>query len=169
MITDINEGNTNNYLIPGSFTIIIALGLLFGGLFLIGLPVLALGIIIVMATNGIEINPKTKMYRKYGNFAGYKYGSWESLQDVKQAELTMSIETGVTRAGRGAIQERTKLRTYSIILITFSHDKFMLHDFLKYNHAKTALKAIEQIFNIEGQDKVRTLQKRSLINRKYSR
>ncbi len=151
---DINEGNTNNFLVHGVFGVIISIGLFFVH-FLIGLPVLLISMALFTTTNGILIDIEKKSCKRYAGILNYKLGDWKPLGKIEAVKLVLSIERSKTNQ-RYILGDRgvSRSMTYDIVLTNDLKEKMLLYEFLKYRDALKALKAIEKAFNIVGQDKI---------------
>ncbi len=169
----IHEGFTNNYLVPGVFTIAAGLVLL-PTVGVTGLPFLIFGIVLLTGSNGLEINKTQKKFRKYGSFGGIRIGHWEHLHTPVFGKLVLSSENttsgGVPGMQGFLVPNQGKLKsvTYDVYVKTKTDKWILLYEFLDYDTAKSALGVIENQFQIEVLDKVleKLLENREKRNRR---
>lgn len=125
------------------------------------IPVIIIGLILISGTNGLEVNLKENIFRKYGSFLRVKIGKWKPLGRVVSAKLALSTESstvgGMSSMAGGFIPNKGKLKsiTYDVYVITETGEIVRVYDFLKYNHAKQALKEIGLQMEVPVSDKVR--------------
>ncbi len=147
----ISEGRTGNFVIFGTLTALVGIGLCFANL-LLGIGAFVISIILFSATNGLEIKADGSQYRKYGSFFANRTGEWKSMPECNEVLLVISSETktmrmaiGIPYGGnfnnRGSVM---KSITYDIILCTPAGDHILLYEFLKYEDGKKALKAFAE-------------------------
>lgn len=151
-VTTISEGISFNYLIKGTF-LAIASGII--SLFflpaLIGVPV---GIALILASSGVEIDTEAKKYRKYAAFFGFKVGDWKQLNDIVKVELHESTQQYLKRTlimsmvAKGG--EKIFHKTYNVIIANNQDEKIMVNDFDEYYHAIKCFRALEQTTNTKG-------------------
>ena len=155
---DINEGNTNNYLIQG--IVVIVLSFIVAGLTsitseLLFIPTILLfifAILLFTATNGLQIDPANQKYRRYGKFGTQLFGKWHPITEPVSAVLMIHAENEYRGSVAPMIGKVTTLDTKTVtydIQITDSFDKkHVVYSFLAYKKAKQALKEIHETCNI---------------------
>lgn len=164
---NINEGLTNNYLIPGVFGCLVSIAITVYFPY-IGIPLLILSTAWFAATNGLEISEDGLYYRRYAGYLGFKIGRWKPLVSPTKALLIISSETssmfknvgmglnapyfmGGSFYGRNG---KMKSLTYDIILYSSAMERTILYNFLSYKDAKAALLALENKLGLETEDRV---------------
>ncbi len=160
---EISEGNTNNYLVHGFFTTLASVILLVFSaqitVFLV-IPaaiVLAIGISLFTASNGLQIDPSKSVYRKFGKIGYVQFGDWKPLIEPVKVYLKMHAENehrGMAPLLGKAAALSTKTITYDIEIRDALGEQQIIYDFLDYNQAKQALKAIGETFEIPVSNKV---------------
>jgi hypothetical protein len=118
--------------------------ILLGGCFFIFQPlalgVLLLGIFTSFRFNGIQIDPKKRLYRSYSNIFGMKFGRWESLDDYRK--LSVLRRENVYRAysySMSTMEERTTY--YGIFLVNESQHKKV--EIQRHGNMKDATKSAQ--------------------------
>lgn len=165
-MTNINEGQTNNYLVHGVFTLIGGALLIFIH-FTLFIPFILIAIALFMSSNGIILDGKKKATMLYSDFFGYKYGKWNKYENIIHAKLILSIERAITNQAMIMGDRGTsKSMTYDIILTNEFGEDILLYEFLKYSKAQKALVAINKEFNTPIVDKVA---EKLMQNRKHPR
>lgn len=160
---DINEGRTNNYLVYGVFVMLgalISFGLamaFLSFLFVVSALLFIVAVLLFMATNGLEIMIEKNNYRRYGQIAGKKFGTWISIGVPQNAVLLIHAENAhkgnAPMMGQVATLD-TKTLTYDIQITDDAGKQHIVYDFLDYKKAREALKAIQDAYNIPVSNKV---------------
>lgn len=151
-VTTISEGISFNYLIKGTF-LAIASGII-SVFFLpavIGVPV---GIALILASSGVEIDTEAKKYRKYAAFFGFKVGDWKQLNEIVKVELYQSTQQHLKRTlimsmvSKGG--EKIYHKTYDVIISNNKDEKILVNDFDVYYHAIKCFRALETTTDTKG-------------------
>lgn len=160
---DINEGNTNNYLVHGFFTmlgaaILFTLSLtVLSALLYVALAAAVFGVLLFSATNGLQIDTANNKYRAYGKIGTVKFGPWGSFETPVRAVLILHAENQQLNSapliGKAA-SVNSKVVTYDIKLFDTLDTTYVLYDFLDYKNAKKALKGLQEAYDITVVNKV---------------
>lgn len=144
-LINLNEGNTNAYVIHGTLASLVSLP--FAILFpFFGIPLLILALCIFATTNGLEIDTEARRYRKYGSFFAYKFGTWLPIGNPERAELVLCTEQSVAtvESSMGG-RPQTRARTFDIVLHMNSKKEITVYEFLNYAQGKEALAVFESL------------------------
>lgn len=144
-LVDLNEGNTNAYVVHASLACIVCIPLVIY-FPVLGTPFLVLALSFYATTNGFEIDLEAGKYRKYGCYYFYKFGVWQAIGDPERVELVLSTERAFLQGGdfsTPALPIQT--RTFDLVLHADSEKKNTLYEFLNYSQAKEALAALESL------------------------
>jgi hypothetical protein len=155
-LTQINEGLTYDYLLHGLAVIVLGGILIFisGWFFLFGLII---GISLMCAKSGVEVDTESLRIRKFSSFPFFKSGNWISLENITQVDLILNFnQTKV-----GALQARPVImsredrtaKTFDLILINDLEDESTFNQFMSYSLAKKALETISKIDGIHINDR----------------
>lgn len=163
---DINEGNTNNYLIHGVFLI------LFGFVFsfiniIIGAPFILIALILFTSTTGIIIDTKNLKFKPYSTILSHKHGNWVYISEIEKLHLELSIERAKTNQAY-LMGERGTSRsmTFDLTAVDKHGKKTLIYEFLKYSKALKAYNAIESSLNIECIDSIADKMRKNKLNRR---
>jgi hypothetical protein len=158
---ELNEGNTNNFLIHGlGVSVAAILGFVLFWPLGVLLTIAAIGVF--AGTNGLEVDTAGRRYRKFGRIWFVKFGTWERINDPVKVKLVLSSENMTTEQiatmtmmpGAYVPNISSKVLTYDILLVDSSGKSTPVYDFLQYGNAKKALQGIADGFGIERVDKV---------------
>ncbi len=149
----ISEGISFNYLIKGTLLAI------FSGIislfFLPALIGLVVGVALVLASSGVEINIQKKQYRRYVGIFGYKIGKWNDLIDTVSLNLRESTQQYTKRTfilpmigGWGG--EKITHKTYDVSVTNYLSEEIIINDFDEYNQAVECLRALEVVTDKKG-------------------
>lgn len=165
-MTDINEGNTNNYLVHGVFIILFGFGLSFIHI-LIGAPLILVALILFTSTTGILIDIKNRQYKSYSSIFAYKHGDWIKINDIKEIQLALSIERAKTNQAYIMGKRGTsRSMTFDLTIVKSNGKKELMYEFLKYSKALKGYNAILNGLDITGIDNVADKMNKNKLNRR---
>ncbi len=142
----ISEGNTNTYLFIGIISLTVSLVFIVFDQFLgIFLTIFSLSILTIKS--GFEIDVLKKHFRSYGNYFGYRFGTWQEFPaEIIEAHLIMRVEALSYKSQTGNVR-RSKEIYYPIFLYK-QEGKILLYEFHSYDNAKKALILLHDNFEI---------------------
>ena len=127
-IITLSEGSTFEHVPAGLIITIIGIPLTFALHWLCS-PILIVGILIIIAQTGIEINTTTKQMRKYTFWTFFRTGKWLDLTQLTKIELNYQDHGG--RKKRLAGQTHTAAKTFDLILFKNGGRKIIFNEFVK--------------------------------------
>lgn len=151
-ITTINEGNTNNLVIPAVFGIVAGAATCFFSV-IAGFLIIGISVTLFATNTGIQIDLQAKRYKKYTEYFGLKLGKWNCLPEYKSVELRLSVESHTyVSAGYDNSNITHKSISYDLIIENTTGLKYIFHEFLKYKPARETLTVLAENKNIEARD-----------------
>ncbi len=152
-IVNISEGISFNYLIKG--TLLAVFSGIVAVFFLPALIGVVVGLALILATSGVEIDCAKKQFRNYAGFLGFKIGNWKDIVGVEKLELEESTQqytkrTFIMPMAGGWRGETIMHKTYDVSFTT-NHGKIVVvNDFDDYNQALKCLAVLERATNLKG-------------------
>lgn len=109
------------------------------------------------ASNGLELDPTNKRYRKFGKIGPIQFGHWHDLKEPISAKLM--LHSSNSQGGNSPMLGKastldSKALTYNIYVLDSLENSYQVYDFLEYNVAKKALKVINETYGIPVADLV---------------
>jgi hypothetical protein len=139
------------HLIP-AFFIIVAGGLLFFAHWLLAIPTILIGILLLCMRSGIEIDQTKKQIRKYSALSNLKLGAWVNLKIYHHVELK---HTSISQTMSSRAQSTTvRTKTYDLIFFNAAGQEYEFNDFTDYKIAVQVFKTVASSLGITSRNHI---------------
>ncbi len=142
---EINRGYTMDYLIHGTFSLIVAgISATFSSFLVICFLILAFCFYIIQT--GISVDFENRKIRKYRSLLGKQFGPWTSIDPDDIIKLGLTDESQRMNS-RGA-STNVRAKTYDLIIVKNKEQEIIIYEFSKYTDAITLAQRLSDTFDL---------------------
>ncbi|TND10523.1 MAG: hypothetical protein FD123_165 [Bacteroidetes bacterium] len=137
----IDRGLKIPLIIPGLIVFLVGLIAGFAFSFLVGIPLMAAGVLLAASKEEMIIDPQNKRYRLETNLHVLRVGEWQSLGKVQSVLLELEVDKYV---GRGAYSARSRrdVSRFFVFLVAAGGNRFEVIEYQNYDAAKKTAQLI---------------------------